>query len=277
MIVGCGFLGETAADLFFGSGWDVLGLCASEKSASRRAAKPYEVRALDVTRAFSLPAPWRAVDALIYCAGPDRAIPDSYRRVYVDGLINALAATEPRLLIFTGSTSVYAQVDGTWVNETSEAKPDRETGRILLEAERIALGLGGFVARLSGLYGPGRSVLMRRFLSGEAIIEGDGMRWINQIHRDDAARAILHLLTKSVTRGIYNVSDSTPATQSEVYAWLAEYFHRPLPRTGEPDFDRKRGWTSKRVSNSKLLQSGWRPGFPAFRDAIASLWAAGGI
>ncbi len=113
--------------------------------------------------------------------------------MYVDGLLNALAATEPRLLIFTGSTSVYAQVDGTWVNETSETKPDRETGRILLEAERIALASGGFVARLSGLYGPGRSVLMRRFLSGEAMIEGDGLRWINQIHRDDAARAIVHL------------------------------------------------------------------------------------
>ena len=274
MIVGCGFLGEAAADLFFDGGWAVLGLCASAESASRRAAKPYEVRAVDVTRGFSLAARWRSVDALIHCAGPDRAIPESYRRVYVDGLMNALVATEPRLLIFTGSTSVYAQVDGTWVNEMSEAKPDRETGRILLEAEKIALSQGGFVARLSGLYGPGRSVLMRRFLSGEAIIEGNGLRWINQIHRDDAARAIVHLLTSSVTPGIYNVSDSTPATQSQVYAWLADYFHRPLPRSGDPDFNRKRGWTSKRVSNAKLCGSGWQPAFPSYRDAIASLRAA---
>ena len=274
MIVGCGYLGETAADLFFESGWTVLGLCATAKSASCRAAKPYEVRAVDVTRGFSLGSRWRAVDALVHCAGPDRAVPVAYRRVYVDGLKNALAATEPRLSIFTGSTSVYAQVDGTWVNEMSEAKPDRETGRILLEAEKIALSQGGFVARLSGLYGPGRSVLMRRFLSGEAIIEGNGLRWINQIHRDDAARAIVHLLTSSVTPGIYNVSDSTPATQSQVYAWLADYFHRPLPRSGDPDFNRKRGWTCKRVSNAKLCDSGWQPSFPSYRDAIASLLAA---
>ena len=46
------------------------------------------------------------------------------------------------------------------------------------------------------LYGPGRSVLMRKFLAGEAVLEGDGTRWINQIHRDDAARAIVQLVER---------------------------------------------------------------------------------
>ena len=57
-------------------------------------------------------------------------MPEAYRSVYVDGLSNALAAVEPRRLLFVGSTSVYAQVDGRWVDETSETKPERETGRI---------------------------------------------------------------------------------------------------------------------------------------------------
>jgi nucleoside-diphosphate-sugar epimerase len=141
----------------------------------------------------------------------------------------------------------------------------------MLDAEAVALSAGGLVARLSGLYGPGRSILMRKFLSGEAVIEGDGLRWINQIHRDDAARAVVHLLTESVTPGIYNVSDNTPATQVEVYTWLANYFRRPLPGKGEPDPNRKRGSTSKRVSNAKLRETGWSPAFPAYRDAIPSL------
>jgi nucleoside-diphosphate-sugar epimerase len=271
VIAGCGFLGETAADLFSKSGWNVLGLCASPESAARFTAKPYEVRALDITRRFSLVSPWCGADALVYCAGPDRAVPEAYRSVYVDGLVNALAAIEPRQVLITGSTSVYAQVDGSWVDETSETKPDRETGRILLEAEGIAVASGGFVARLSGLYGPGRSVIMQKFLSGKAVIEADGLRWINQIHRDDAARAVVHLLNKPATPGIYNVSDSTPATQSEVYTWLADYFHRPLPAKRAPDLNRRRGWTNKRVSNAKLRGTGWRPAFPAYRDAIATL------
>ena len=269
VIAGCGFLGEAAADLFSKNGWDVLGLCAGLESAARFTAKPYEVRAVDIRSSFS--SPWRGAEALVHCAGPDRSDPEAYRSVYVDGLLNALAAIEPREVLITGSTSVYAQVDGTWVDETSETKPDRETGQILLEAERIALASGGSVARLAGLYGPGRSVIMQKFLLGRAVIEGDGLRWINQIHRDDAARAVVHLLTKPATPGIYNVCDSQPATQSEVYTWLAGYFQRPLPGTGEPDLNRKRGWTSKRVSNAKLLGTGWRPAFPAYRDAIASL------
>ena len=271
VIAGCGFLGETAADLFSENGWAVLGLCASPASAARFSAKPYEVRAVDIRSRFSLGSSWSGVDALVHCAGPDRAVPEAYRSVYVDGLLNSLAAIEPRQVLITGSTSVYAQVDGTWVDETSETKPDRETGRILLEAERIALASGGLVARLSGLYGPGRSVIMQKFLSGRAVIEGDGLRWINQIHRDDAARAVVHLLSKPAIPGIYNVCDSQPATQSEVYMWLADYFQRPMPGKGEPDLNRKRGWTNKRVSNAKLRGTGWRPAFPAYRDAIASL------
>ena len=271
VIVGCGFLGGAAADFFSESGWDVLGMCATPESAARFASKPYEVRALDIRGRFSLARPWCGVDALVHCAGPDRAVPEAYRSVYVDGLLNALAGTKPRQMLFTGSTSVYAQTDGSWVDETTEARPGRETGRILLEAEAIALRYGGFVARLSGLYGPSRSVLMRKFLSGEAVIEGDGLRWINQVHRDDAAKAVVHLLTETAPPGIYNVTDSTPATQFEVYSWLAEYFQRPLPGKGVPDLDRKRGWTSKRVSNAKLCGTGWRPTFPAYRDAIRSI------
>lgn len=271
IIAGCGFLGEAAADLFSEMGWNVLGLCATRKSASRFASKPYEVRAVDITTKFSLDPPWCGADALVHCAGPHRVAPEAYRSLFVDGLSNALAGIEPRRVLITGSTSVYAQADGRWVDETSEAKPDRETGRILLEAESMALASGGLVARLSGLYGPGRSVIMRKFLSGEAVIEGDGLRWINQIHRDDAARAIVHLLAKPAPPGIYNVSDGTPATQLEVYTWLADYFQHPLPGIGEPDLNRKRGWTSKRVSNAKLRNTGWKPAFPAYRDAIASL------
>ena len=64
-----------------------------------------------------------------------------------------------RRLLFTSSTSVYSQRDGSWVTEESETKPARETGRILLETEKLVLERGGMVARLAGIYGPGRSAV----------------------------------------------------------------------------------------------------------------------
>jgi len=272
IIIGCGYLGESAADLFFHAKWEVLGVCGTPESAMRLAAKPYSVQVHDITGEFAPDEGWRGADVLVHCASSGRRGAEGYRSVYLNGLLNALAAFQPRRALFVSSTSVYAQADGAWVDERSPAEPTRETGAILRDAEGIALATGGYVTRLSGIYGPGRSVLMGKFLAGEAIIEGgnDG-RWINQIQRDDAAQAIFHLVTKRAEPGIYNVSDNTPARQRELYGWLAEFFQKPLPPVGEADHTRKRGWTSKRVSNARLTELGWSPKYPSYRDAIPSL------
>jgi nucleoside-diphosphate-sugar epimerase len=271
IIAGCGFLGEAAAALFSAAGWNALGLCATQESADRLSHAPFPVQARDISKPQEFASPWHDADALVHCASSGGGGADGYRQVYLEGLLNLLAAIQPRRTLFVSSTSVYAQVDGSLVTESSPACPDRETGQILREAEGVALASGGYVARLSGLYGPGRSVLLRKFLSGEARVEGNGGRWINQIHRDDAAQAIIHLFTRRAEPGIYNVSDDTPATQAEVQRWLADFLKRPLPPQGEPDPSRKRGWTSKRVCNAKLRASGWFPTYPSFRYALPSL------
>jgi nucleoside-diphosphate-sugar epimerase len=271
VFAGCGFLGDAAAGLFFKAGWKVLGLCASEESAGRLAGRPYPVIAVDISQPFSAPPEWLRPRLVIHCASSGKGGPEAYRAVYRDGLSHLLAAFQPERAIFTGSTSVYSQADGGWVTEESPAVPDRETGRILLEAEGIALASGGIVARLAGIYGPGRSVLLRKFLDGTALLEAGGHRWINQIHRDDAAAAILHLADPVNATGIYNVCDSTPATQAQVYEWIAGFCQRELPPSGPADMNRKRGWTSKRVSNAKLRSTGWQPEYPSYLAALPGL------
>ncbi len=179
------------------------------------------------------------------------------------------AAFRAERFVYTGSTSVYAQLDGSVVDETSPAEPDRETGRILRETEDVVLAApGGIVARLAGIYGPGRSNLLRKFLADEAVIEGDGGRSLNQIHRDDAAAAVFRLAQPDTPPGIYNVADDSPLTQRELYRALASEFDRPLPPYGPEDRNRKRGWTSKRVNNDRLRTLGWRPRYPSFLDWV---------
>jgi len=272
VIAGCGFLGEAAAALFLGAGWNVLGLCASEASAVRLSSCGLTGMAADISSEIVIPDGWHAPDVLIHSASSGRGGADAYRAVYRDGLRNLMAAFHPQRVIFTGSTSVYGQVDGSWVTEDSSAEPPRETGKILLEAEQIALGAGGCVARLSGIYGPGRSVLLRKFLDGSATLEAGGSRWINQIHRDDGAAALFHLATNTCS-GAFNVCDDTPATQQTVYGWIADFLQRPLPPVGPADLERKRGWTNKRVSNARLRSLGWAPRFPSYRDALSGLCA----
>jgi nucleoside-diphosphate-sugar epimerase len=193
---------------------------------------------------------------------------EAYREVYLHGLENAVARLRPGRVAFVSSTSVYAQNDGSPVTEESAAEPVSPTSVILREAEEVALGHAGVVVRLAGIYGPGRSVLLRKFLQGTAVIEGEGTRHINQIHADDAASALYYIVGQMLPTGIYNVVDDCPATQLACYGWLAAKLGQPLPPRGPVDTTRKRGVTDKRVSNAKLRSLGWAPRYPSFREAL---------
>jgi nucleoside-diphosphate-sugar epimerase len=172
-------------------------------------------------------------------------------------------------MLFTSSTSVYAQRDGSWVTEESETKPVRETGQVLLETENVVLGRDGVVVRIAGIYGPGRSALLSRFLAGTAIIDPENDRFVNQVHRDDIASAILLLVSgKWRKRQIYNVVDDQPILQSDCYRWLAQRLNRSMPPIGELREQHKRGDTNKRVSNAKLRSLGWTLQYPTFVDAM---------
>ena len=275
LLVGCGFVGEATADLFHAAGWRVTAWTASAESAARlAAAKPYAVQAHDIAHADGLRAArdkLLPVDVLIDCVSSGKGGAEEYRRVYLEGARHLLEVFQAKRFLYTGSTSVYAQTDGSWVDEASPAEPDRETGRILRETEDLIASHGGATARLAGLYGPGRSVLFRKFMAGEGLIEGDGSRWMNFCHRDDAAGALHALATApEMPPGVYNVADDHPLTQLQCYQGLAELSGRPLPPSGPVDHGRKRGWTSKRVSNARLCSLvAWKPLFPSF-----TAWAA---
>lgn len=270
LIAGCGFVGLAAARLFQRAGWEVLGVTHSVESATALAGEAFPVVPADLADRPALASldAWRGCEAIIHCASSGRGGADAYRRVYLEGARHLADVLQPGSLLFTGSTSVYAQTGGEWVTEESPAEPDRETGRVLRETEAFVLATGGCVARLAGIYGPGRSVLLKKFFTGEAVLEGDGSRWINQVHRDDIAAALVRLVAAGA-RGIFNVSDDTPLTQREVYEGLAARLQRPLPPRGPIDPHRKRGWTSKRVSNAKLRALGWVPRYPSFFAALA--------
>ncbi|MBX9578059.1 MAG: NAD-dependent epimerase/dehydratase family protein [Chthoniobacterales bacterium] len=277
IIVGCGFLGKATAQLFSEQGYRVTSIVRSESSREELLKEHllFDIVLCDVTNkeAVKKIAPQlQEASLMIYAVSSGRGDAETYAAVYRDGLKNVLATWQPAHLIFVSSTSVYAQTEGEVVTESSEAKPDRATSRVLLEAEAVALAAGGSAARFAGIYGPGRSILLKKFLHNEARLEEGGHRWINQIHRDDGARALYHLGTSSTPAGIYNVADDTPATQRDVYQWMSDYLQQPLPPNGPADLNRKRGWTSKRVSNKKLRDTGWSPQFPSYQEALPQLF-----
>ncbi|HEX4667247.1 MAG TPA: NAD-dependent epimerase/dehydratase family protein [Chthoniobacterales bacterium] len=268
LIAGCGYVGVAAADLFQAAGWEVEGWTHSAESAAKLAGKPYPVSAVDIAVRESVEATASRFDAVIHCASSGGGDVESYRRIYLEGTRNLFTVLRPETFLYTSSTSVYAQTNGEWIDEESPAEPAHETGRILRETEESVRRNGGMVARLAGIYGPGRSALLRKFLAGEARIEEGGMRYLNQAHRDDIAAALLHLVTTPDESQIFNVVDHEPRTQRETYEWLAAKLDRPLPPTVPRAGMRKRGASNKRVSNRKLRALGWEAKFPTFEAGM---------
>jgi nucleoside-diphosphate-sugar epimerase len=269
LIAGCGYVGEAAADLFHAAGWDVEGWVHSNESAARLSVKPYLIRLVDISPPAHVAEHAGTFDAVIHCASSRGGDAEMYRQIYLNGARNLIESFHTKIL-FTSSTSVYAQHDGSCVTEESETKPRRDTSRILLEAEKVVLDKGGIVARLAGIYGPRRSALLTKFLNGTATIDTENDRFVNQVHRDDIAAALFLLLNRQAhaSAQIYNVVDDQPILQSECYRWLAVRLNRPLPPSAKAEQPRKRGDTNKRVRNAKLHRSGWTPQYPTFAEAM---------
>lgn len=269
LIVGCGYLGAAIAARLRDQGALVTAWVRSPETAATLSAEDFQVVTGDVAHPESWSSITTSFDMVVHSASSSRGGPDIYAQVYREGMRQIISHQPQARLLFVSSTSVYGQTSGEFVDETSPANPSTETGKILREAEEIALKANGIVVRASGIYGPDRGVLWQKFLKGEAVIEGDGLRWINQIHRDDLAAAIILLLNQEAT-GIFNASDDHPTTYLEFYRWCAETTGHQMPPFGPINTQRKRGLTNKRVSNQKLKSLDWTPRYPSFREGLTT-------
>ena len=216
------------------------------------------------------------LDIVIYCLTPPRYDEAGYQDAFVNGLHNLLGALDGQALkrlFFISSSSVYAQNDDSWVDETSPTRPDRFSGRIILRGEEAAhhSGFPATVVRFSGIYGPSR----KRFL--QAVIEGEmdpaaPAPFSNRIHESDAASALCHLtrlaLAGESLEPCYLASDCEPVRLDQVVHWVQEQLPCKVPGAGA----RKGGrGGSKRCCNRRLLDSGFRFRYPDFRDGYGEM------
>ena len=279
LIAGCGDVGTTLGLELAAAGHEVFGL------RRRAAALPAPLRpvAADLADPATLRDLPDAVEWLVYAVAADGFDDEAYRRAYVDGLVHLLRALRARQaplrrLAYCSSTAVYAQADGSWVDEASPAEPRGFSGQRLLEGERLALGSGApaIVLRLAGIYGPGRSRLIDQVRSGTATCPDGPPTWTNRIHRDDCAGALAHLLALRDPDPLWIGVDDEPAPLCAVLDWLAARLGAPPPRRvpgGTADARRER--TSKRCRNAKLAASGYRCRIPTFREGYAAMLAPG--
>jgi nucleoside-diphosphate-sugar epimerase len=210
----------------------------------------------------------RSVDAVVFCAAPDQRNEAAYRALYLDGLRRLMDACEAPRLVFVSSTAVYGQDAGEWVDEASPTEPPGFNGRVLRQAEAaLAQHGGGIALRLSGLYGPGREMMLRKARADEP----GRPHWTNRLHVDDAAAALSHLLDVESPQACYIGSDDLPALESDVLDWLRS-------RQGLPSVPAAPGVaTGRRLRNARLRAVGWAPAHADYRAGYGALLAGPGV
>ncbi len=228
----------------------------------------------DLTDPASLTSVPDSITHIIYTAAADGRTEQQYRAIYLEGLKNIVAAcATPSLsrIIFISSTAVYGEHGDQWVDETTPPSPLDFNGRVLVEAEHWLSSsvpqCTTISLRLSGIYGPGRRFLLDRLKQGLALAPAQGGHWVNRIHSEDAARAIVYLLTYPNPEPLYLVTDSEPMQMRTLYEALANLVNGPTPKLGHAP----KSVGSKRLSNARLRATGFTFKWPDSISGHAAL------
>ncbi|MHC4696053.1 MAG: SDR family oxidoreductase [Planctomycetota bacterium] len=288
-IIGCGYVGCALGETLVRAGHDVIGTTISPQRVAgieARGIRPVVLEHAQTDRLHTLLSDCDAV-YLTLAAGRKRG---DYRKVYLEGVKNLLQACEGtpvKRIIYTSSTQVYGQENGTWVDESSPTEPQTENGRILLAAEQALLEgtcavirpanrpAAGFstptggprrdsrssdnsrssevcatVVRLGGIHGPGRD-LIERVRAAADKERSDADAYVNLIHRDDIVTALVRLLEVPYG-GVLNLTDDTPIQRRELYDRIITAADLPPVRWTMGDVSPSLG---KRVRNTLIKRT----------------------
>lgn len=275
LVAGCGWLGTALARALLARGDRVTGVRRHPERAAELAALGVAPLALDLAApdaAGGLPAD---LDAFIACqaAGGDGV--EAYRRAYLEAnqaLLSAARRSGARAFVYTGSTGIFGQRDGSDVDEATQPAPSSPEAEVLVEAERLVLGSGpaARVVRLSGLYGPGRTGLLERVRSGALALGPGDDAWMNFCHRDDAVSAVLAALDRGRPAAIYHGSDAQPVRRREVVRWVARALGvEPVTRA---EVGAGRGAANRRILSERTrAELGLTLAWPSFADGFGPL------
>ena len=137
-------------------------------------------------------------------------------------------AAAPRLkkIVYLSTIGVYGDRGGGEVDESAELEPVSSRSAMRVKAERDWVKLAAdhgktlYILRLSGIYGPGRNVLVN-LRTGKARRLIKPGQVFNRIHVEDIGRAIAACFAGEAPGGVYNVTDNEPAPPQDVIVYAA--------------------------------------------------------
>ncbi|MBV8882410.1 MAG: SDR family oxidoreductase [Chroococcidiopsidaceae cyanobacterium CP_BM_RX_35] len=260
-IIGCGYIGTAVA-----RHWQQLGMVVTATTTT-----PERVTALSAIAAHvvvvkgndlvNLQLVVQDQDVVLLSVGA--ASPNVYEETYLHTaktLVSLLKTSSVKQLIYTGSYAVYGDINGDWVDETSEVAPANSNGQILYDTEQVLLSASSpdrnvCILRLGGIYGPGRELEKIFGRVAGTTRPGKGNDATNWIHRDDIVAAIEFARTHRL-QGIYNLVNDAYLTSRELLDKVCE--QHQLPKVMWDEYLQSNRPYNARVSNQKIKDAGYQ-------------------
>lgn len=250
-VLGCGWLGLPLAKALISDGHSIKGSTTTEDKLqllSKADINPFLVKLSALGPSGSTEDFLKDSDVLIIDIPPKLRGDDS--ESYTDkiqGLIPHIERAQIKKVLFVSSTSVYAD-DNSEVTEETVPNPDTESGKQILQAEKVLRENRHFkttILRCGGLIGEDRHPV--KHLAGRENLPNPDAP-VNLIHQDDCIGIIKAIIAKEVWGEIFNAVAPYHSTREKYYTKKAKESGLALPK-----FNHQHTSIGKKITAKKLL------------------------
>ncbi len=167
----------------------------------------------------------------VFLLAPPSAWPAQDLRAAMARLTGLLRTLRVERAVLASSTAVYGDAQGALIDAGSVVRDVDPRSHKLLTIEQAWMGAGldSYVVRLAGLYGPGRVIGQHGIARGEPV-SGAADDFLNLVHVEDAARAMLATASAPKPLRYALISDGRPLLRRDYYGALASTIQAPLPQ-----------------------------------------------
>jgi nucleoside-diphosphate-sugar epimerase len=274
-IFGLGYVGQHFGRALMAEGWRVKGTTRTQGQAQNLKSQGFKAFVWDGTS----PLPKKYLESITHILV---TIPPNEKGDVVLQH-HHFSTASIRWVGYVSSTSVYGDHQGDWVTENSPLKPTSLRGCLRLLAETQWLERKAkdpafplHIFRLSGIYGPGRSVLETiRSASARRIDKPEHV--FSRIHIHDIISVLRSSVAHPQPGEIYNLADDAPAATSDVIVYGCGLLNMAVPplipfeEASLPQGLQEFYSENKRVSNHKIKESlGIHLHYPTYREGLKS-------
>lgn len=271
-IFGLGYVGQHLGRHLLTQGWRVEGTTRTQAQAENLKQQGFEVVVWDGASPFS--RDWGEGAHILVTIPPDEKGDVVLR--YAD-----FGGARLQWVGYLSATSVYGDHKGAWVTENSALNPVSSRGlqRCLAESQWFGKQAAPpsfplHIFRLSGIYGPGRSVLEAIRLGTAQRISKPG-HVFSRIHVKDIVSTLEASMAHPQPGAIYNLADDEPSAPGDLVAYgcgmLGVDAPPPIP-FDQADLSpllREFYAEEKRVANQKVKDSlGIQLTYPTYREGL---------